>query len=90
MVLSQFEPHAPAPLDARVAQILGGAAIPFIVSVIPAVLIKSWWGSAPWVPHHLRNGLFRRAGNSLPQLLVNGDCGRSLEICLARADEYLC
>jgi hypothetical protein len=44
IVLWQLEPHRPASIDARVAEILGGAAAPFVVAVIPAVLIRSWFG----------------------------------------------
>jgi hypothetical protein len=44
MILSQFEASRSAPIDARVARILGGAALPFIVAVIPAVVIRSWFG----------------------------------------------
>jgi hypothetical protein len=44
IILWQLEPHRPAPIDVRVAEILGGAAAPFIVAVIPAVLIRRWFG----------------------------------------------
>ena len=44
MILSQLDGSRPAPIDVRIARILGGAAVPFIVAVIPAVLIRSWFG----------------------------------------------
>lgn len=44
MILNQLEVSRPAPIDARIARILGGATVPFILAVIPAVLIRSWLG----------------------------------------------
>jgi len=44
IILYQLEGFRPAQTEILVARILGGAAVPFIVAVIPAVLIRSWFG----------------------------------------------
>lgn len=44
IILDQLEIRHPATIDARIFEILGGASVPFIVAVIPAVLVRSWFG----------------------------------------------
>lgn len=44
LILDHLEVSHPAPLHLYVAQILGGATIPFIVAVIPAALMRHWSG----------------------------------------------